>query len=168
MLSHPAAYKSELGRTGFYTQEQYKDIVAYAAERFVTVIPEIDVPGHTKAMLHAIPELNSAGSRPLPTVYGTTMEQNNGNVGESSLDVDNPQTWVSLRHIFGQVAEMTPGEYIHIGGDEAHVTSHDNFVRFVEQSVELVRDLGKEGHRLDRDLLLRQAHRGRRHPVLGR
>lgn len=144
MLSHGNAYKSELGRTGYYTQDEYKEIVAYAAERFVTLIPEIDVPGHTKAMLHAIPELNSEGTAPATTVYGTTMEQNDGDVGESTLDVDNPQTWVSLRHIFGQLAAITPGEYIHIGGDEAHVTPHESFVSFVEQSVALVRDLGKK------------------------
>ncbi|WP_461109274.1 family 20 glycosylhydrolase [Tessaracoccus terricola] len=144
MLSHQYAYNQELGRTGYYTQEEYKEILAYAAERFVTVIPEIDVPGHTKAMLHAIPELNSDKSRPATTVYGTTMEQNNGNVGESTLDVDNPQTWVSLRHIFGQIAAMTPGEYIHIGGDESHVTPHDDYVLFVQNTIDIIRDLDKK------------------------
>lgn len=140
---NPISYKAELGRTGYYTQEEYKEIVAYAAERFVTIIPEIDVPGHTKAMLHALPELNSTKSRPAVTVYGTTEEQNNRNVGESTLDVDNPQTWVALRHIFGQVAAMTPGEYIHIGGDESHVTPHDDYVKFVQQTISIIRDLGK-------------------------
>ncbi|MDO5736811.1 MAG: family 20 glycosylhydrolase, partial [Propionibacteriaceae bacterium] len=90
MLTDARGYKEEFGRTGFYTQQDYKDIVKYAADRFITVIPEIDVPGHTKAMLHAIPELNGGKARPFPTVYGTVKEQNNGNVGESTLDVDNP------------------------------------------------------------------------------
>lgn len=115
-------YTNELGHTGFYTQEQYRDIVAYAAERFVTVIPEIDAPSHSNAMLHAIAQLNSANSKPVATVYGTAKEQNNGNVGESTLDTHNPQTWTVLRHIYKQLVDMTPGEWIHIGGDESHVT----------------------------------------------
>ncbi len=143
MLAHPNGYMGEVGRTGFYTQDDYRDIVAYAAERFVTIIPEIDVPGHTKAMLHAIPELNSEKSRPFPTVYGTVEEQNDGDVGESTLDVDNPQTWVSLEHIFGQIAEMTPGPYFHMGGDESHVTPHDDYVEFVTRTIAIIRDLGK-------------------------
>ncbi|SHJ83518.1 hexosaminidase [Tessaracoccus bendigoensis DSM 12906] len=136
-------YTNTLGRTGYYTQEQYRDIVAYAAERFVTVIPEIDAPSHSNAILHAIPELNSANSKPAATVYGTAKEQNNGNVGESTLDTHNPQTWVSMKHIWGQIVDMTPGQYVHIGGDESHSTPHDQFVDFVQKSVALIRDMGK-------------------------
>ena len=143
MLTDARGYKEEFGRTGFYTQQDYKDIVKYAADRFITVIPEIDVPGHTKAMLHALPELNSSKSRPFPTVYGTVKEQNNGNVGESTLDVDNPKTFVAIKHIFGQIAAMTPGPYFHMGGDESHVTPHDDYVKFVEKTIAIVRELGK-------------------------
>lgn len=143
-VNNPAKpYTNTLGRTGFYTQEQYKDIVAYAAERFVEIIPEIDAPSHSNAILHAIPQLNSTNSKPAATVYGTAKEQNNGNVGESTLDTHNPQTWVSMRHIWSQVVAMTPGQYVHIGGDESHSTPHDQFVDFVQKSVALIRDLGK-------------------------
>ena len=136
-------FRQEIGRNGYYTQDQYKDIVAYAAARQITIVPEIDVPGHTGAMLHAIPELNTANTRPLKTTYGNTVEQNNGNVGESTLDVNNPHTWVALKHIFGQLAEMTPGPYIHVGGDETHSTPHADFQAFVRKVRVIVRDLDK-------------------------
>lgn len=76
---------------------QGRDIVQYAADRHITIVPEIDVPGHTGAMLHAIPELNTDATRPYKTIYDNTVEQNNGNVGESTLDVRNPHTWGSMR-----------------------------------------------------------------------
>ena len=63
-------YRDELGRTGFYTQQQYRSIVSYAAARHIMVVPEIDSPAHSNAMLHAFPELNSANSHPETTVYG--------------------------------------------------------------------------------------------------
>ncbi|OMG58898.1 hypothetical protein BJN44_02210 [Tessaracoccus sp. ZS01] len=136
-------YQQEIGRNGYYTQDQYRDIVAYAAARQITIVPEIDVPGHTGAMLHSLPELNSTGSRPFATAYGNTVEQNNGNVGESTLDVNNPQTWTALEHIFGQLAEMTPGPYIHVGGDETHATPHADYQAFVRQVITIIRGLNK-------------------------
>ncbi|GAA4905889.1 hypothetical protein GCM10025789_26610 [Tessaracoccus lubricantis] len=136
-------YKSEIGRNGYYTQDQYKDIVDYAAARQITIVPEIDVPGHTGALLHSNPQLNNANTRPITTVYGNTKEQNNGNVGESTLDVNNPNTWVALEHIFGQLADITPGPYIHVGGDETHATPHEDYQAFVQKVIELVRGLDK-------------------------
>lgn len=140
---------NELGRTGYFTQQEYRDLVRYAADRFVTVIPEIDAPGHTIAMLHAIAELNSPasdhseGSKPPATEYGTASEQSDGTVGASTLDVANPQTWMSLRHILGQLAALTEGAWLHVGGDESHVTPRQEYVEFVTRMVELVHDLGK-------------------------
>nr|WP_108870910.1 family 20 glycosylhydrolase [Tessaracoccus timonensis] len=147
LLAGSNTWKQELGHHGYYTQAEYKDLVAYAASRYITVIPEIDVPGHTNALLHAIPQLNSEKSLPRPTGYGTAPEQNNGNVGNSALDVDNPQTWVSLKHIFKQLADMTPGQYLHMGGDESHAMvqtfGHAEFNRFVKKSTDLVHSLGR-------------------------
>ena len=95
-------------------------------------------------MLHAIPELNTDATRPYKTIYDNTVEQNNGNVGESTLDVRNPHTWVALKHIFSQLAEITPGPYIHVGGDETHSTPHADFQAFVKQVIPIVRDLDKQ------------------------
>ena len=75
-------YRDELGRTGFYTQQQYRSIVAYAAARHIMVVPEIDSPAHSNAMLHAFPELNSANSHPETTVYGTVPQNGTSAVGE--------------------------------------------------------------------------------------
>ncbi|GAA4904959.1 hypothetical protein GCM10025789_25230 [Tessaracoccus lubricantis] len=143
MLDHPNGSLRELGRVGFYTQDDYRELVRYAKERFVTIVPEIDVPGHTNALLHAIPQLNTANSLPAVTAYGTPVEHNDGRVGRSSLDVRSEQTWRSMRHIFGQVMDLTDGGIIHVGGDEVHSTSAADAAYFVEQMTKIVRDAGK-------------------------
>lgn len=138
------SYQDELGHTGFYTQKEYKDIVAYAASRHIEIIPEIDVPGHTSAILHAIPELNTAGTKPGIDEWGVVPADGTGNVGGSTLDVASPITWTFLEHVFGQIAGMTTSDYVHIGGDESHVTGHDNYVEFVTKTVQIIHDLGKK------------------------
>ncbi|UNK69930.1 family 20 glycosylhydrolase [Microbacterium sp. H1-D42] len=137
-------FKNELGRTGYYTQEQYKDIVAYAADLHITVIPEIDTPSHTNAALHAIPELNTAGTRPGADESGRVPANGTGSVGYSTMDANSEATWVFLEHVLTQLAAITPGEYIHVGGDESHVTPHDDYVKFITRSVELVHSLDKK------------------------
>ncbi len=137
-------YQDELGHTGYYTQDEFKDIVAYAAERHIEVIPEIDVPGHTSAILHAIPELNSAKTKPGIDEWGVVPADGTGNVGQSTLDVDLPATWNFIEHVFGQIAEMSSSDYLHVGGDESHSTQHDDYVKFITRTVEIVHDLGKK------------------------
>lgn len=137
-------FKNELGRTGYYTQEQYKDIVAYAADLHITVIPEIDTPSHTNAALHAIEELNTAGTRPGADESGRVPANGTGSVGYSTMDANSEATWVFLEHVLTQLAALTPGDYIHVGGDESHVTPHDDYVKFITRSVELVHSLGKK------------------------
>ncbi|MFB9164549.1 family 20 glycosylhydrolase [Arthrobacter psychrochitiniphilus] len=144
MTQFNRTYMDLLGNTGFYTQAEYKDLVAYAADRHIEIIPEIDVPGHTSAILHAIPQLNTAGTKPNVDEWGVVPEDGTGNVGTSTLDVAAPQTWTFLEHVFGQIAEMTTSEYIHIGGDESHVTGHDNYVEFITKAVKLIHDLDKK------------------------
>ncbi len=144
MTQFNRTYMDHLGYTGFYTQDEYKDLVAYAAERHIEVIPEIDVPGHTSAILHSIPQLNTAGTKPSVDEWGVVPADGTGNVGTSTLDVKAPQTWTFLEHVFGQIADMTPSEYIHIGGDESHVTGHDNYVEFITKTVKVIHDLGKK------------------------
>ena len=101
------------GEGGFYTQEQYKDIVAYAQARYITVVPEIDMPGHTNAALSSYPELNCDGKA--PQLYTGTE------VGFSSLCVDKEITYTFVNDVIKELAVLTPGDYIHAGGDEAQV-----------------------------------------------
>jgi len=119
------------GQGGFYTQEQYKDIVSYAKDRFITIIPEIDMPGHTNAALASYPELNCDGkARELYT--GTE-------VGFSTLCTRNELTYQFVDDVIRELADITEGPYIHIGGDESHVTSHDDYVYFINRTKEIVK-----------------------------
>src|SRR5699024_4727347 len=114
---------TEPGRSGFFTRADYRRIVEYAAARGMTVVPEIDVPGHTHAALHAIPELNSAGSLPRPADGAATPPANGTpDVGYSSLDVDNAASDTSVATVMSELADITPGPFLHMGGDESHST----------------------------------------------
>jgi hexosaminidase len=119
---------------GFYTKDDYRAIVAYAADRFVTVVPEIDTPGHTHAALCTYPEL--AGGAASEPYTGTE-------VGFSSLDAHDELTYRFLDDVFGEVAALTPGPYLHIGGDEAHSTSRADYLAFMERVQPLVAKHGK-------------------------
>lgn len=121
--------------SGYYTQAEYIDLVAYAAERFITIVPEIDLPGHTNAALASYAELNCDGvAQPLYT--GT-------NVGFSSLCVDKEITYKFLDDVLRELAEITPGPYIHIGGDEAMSTPADAYLRFMQRVQPIVQKYGK-------------------------
>jgi hexosaminidase len=124
------------GPGGYYTQAEYADIVAYAQSRYITVVPEIDLPGHTNAALASYAELNCDGvARPLYT--GT-------NVGFSSLCVDKELTYTFVEDVLGEIAALTPGPYLHIGGDEASATSPADYVRFMERVQAIVQAQGKQ------------------------
>ena len=123
------------GPGGFYTEEDYARIVEHASERFVTVVPEIDVPGHTNAALSAYAELNADGQARQPY---TGID-----VGFSSLDVDADATWRFLDDVFRSVAAQTPGPYLHIGGDESHTTPPEQFPGFIARATALVASHGK-------------------------
>ena len=95
---------------GFYTQDQVRAIVAYAAARHITVVPEIEMPGHASAAIAAYPQLGVTGKpSAVPADWG--IYQNLFNVEES--------TFAFLEDVLGEVMELFPGEYIHVGGDEA-------------------------------------------------
>ncbi|GHD47856.1 beta-N-acetylhexosaminidase [Mycetocola manganoxydans] len=123
------------GSGGFYTEEDFASIVRYAADRFVTIVPEIDVPGHTQAAIAAYPEIGLPGSS---TAVYTGME-----VGFSSLDVHADATWQFLDDVFRSVASQTPGPYLHIGGDESHTTPPEEFPEFIARATALVAAHGK-------------------------
>ncbi|NUT51590.1 MAG: family 20 glycosylhydrolase [Saccharothrix sp.] len=123
------------GPGGHYTQEQYRDLVAYAAERHITVIPEIDMPGHTNAALASYPELNRDGVAP-PRYTGIE-------VGFSTLSIDKDITYRFVDDVLREVAALTPGPYLHIGGDEAHATPDDDFALFMAKVLPMVAAHGK-------------------------
>ncbi|MEV4469126.1 family 20 glycosylhydrolase [Nonomuraea sp. NPDC049504] len=135
---------TEPGVTGYYTKADYAEIVRYAGENGMTVIPEIDMPGHVNSALHSVPQLNTPGAQPKPAPGGTTVPHNGtGAVGYSSFDADSAVTYEFVEHVLAELAAMTPGPYLHIGGDEAHVTGHDDYVRMVDAFTAHVNALGK-------------------------
>jgi hexosaminidase len=123
------------GAGGFYTKADYSEIVAYAAQRFMTVVPEVDLPGHTNAALASYPELNCDGQAP-PRYTG--ME-----VGFSSLCVGKDLTYRFLDDVFGELAALTPGPYLHIGGDEATTLTPIDYATVVTKAQQIVASHGK-------------------------
>lgn len=123
------------GPGGFYTKADYKEIVRYAASRHLEVVPEIDMPGHTNAALASYAELNCDGVA--PPLY-TGIE-----VGFSSLCVDKEVTYDFVDDVVRELAALTPGRYFHIGGDEAHSTPHDDYVKFMDRVQPIVAEHGK-------------------------
>lgn len=95
---------------GFYTQEDIKEIVAYAADRFITIVPEIEMPGHSSAALAAYPQFGCSG--------GPYEVQKTWGVFEDVYCAGNDSTFIFLQDILSEVIELFPGTYIHIGGDE--------------------------------------------------
>jgi hexosaminidase len=95
---------------GFYSQEDVREIVAYAAARHITVIPEIEMPGHAQAAIAAYPELGNTDKQlPVMTIWGV-----NPNIFNA-----NEETIIFLQNVLEEVLELFPSEFIHIGGDEA-------------------------------------------------
>jgi beta-glucosidase len=121
---------------GYYTQAEYADLVAYAASRYVEIVPEIDLPGHTNAALASYAELNCDGVARDPY---TGIE-----VGFSSLCIDKELTYQFLDDVIGELAALTPGPFIHIGGDEAHSTPEADYRRFMERVQQIVQRHGKQ------------------------
>lgn len=137
---------------GYYTQEEYKELVAYAAERFITIIPEIDMPGHINSALASYGELNGGTMVPFegtpegpktnpilvkdsqPTPLYTGME-----VGFSTLRFEKEATFRFINDVVRELSEITPGPYFHVGGDEAHVTKKPDYLNFVNKFTEVAK-----------------------------
>jgi hexosaminidase len=124
------------GPGGFYTQAQYAQLVAYAADRFVTIVPEIDMPGHTNAALSSYAELNCNGAAASPR-FDTE-------VGYSSVCVDKDVTYRFIDDVVGEIAGMTPGPYFHAGGDEVKTLTPAQYKAFVERVQTSVQSHGKQ------------------------
>ena len=95
---------------GFYTQDEIRDVIAYAKERFVTIIPEIDLPGHQQAALAAYPDLGcTGGPYEVWTQWG---------ISDDVICAGNDKAMQFLEDVLSEVIDLFPSEYIHIGGDE--------------------------------------------------
>ncbi|MTK04273.1 beta-N-acetylhexosaminidase [Micromonospora sp. CP22] len=121
---------------GYYSRADYQRIVAYAADRHVTVIPEIDLPGHTHAALTAYGELSP--DRVAPPPYTGT------DVGFSYVDPTSQRTYDFVADVLGEIAALTPGRWLHIGGDEAFKVPAEVYATFVERVQHIVTGLGRE------------------------
>ncbi|MET0725680.1 MAG: family 20 glycosylhydrolase [Leifsonia sp.] len=123
------------GRGGFYSKSDYAEIVAYAGEHFITIVPEIDLPGHTNAALASYPELTCDGQSP-PLYSGIE-------VGFSTLCINSDDTYRFVSDVVREIAAMTPGPYIHLGGDESLSTPEPDFIRFIERVTADAATIGK-------------------------
>ena len=110
---------------GFYTQDDIREMVKYASDRFVTLVPEIDLPGHSMALLSAYPELSCRKDQNTNVNPGTNFAEWYGN-GTFKMNIENTvnpadeKVYAYLEKIFTEVASLFPGPYIHVGGDECY------------------------------------------------
>ena len=111
VLGHNSPVNDGIYYGGFYSQEEIKDIVQYAADRFITIIPEIDMPGHMLGALTAYPELGcTGGPYEVWCKWGVT---------DDILCVGKDRTIQFVKEVLDEVMQLFPSEYIHIGGDES-------------------------------------------------
>ena len=110
-LGHNSPVNDGIRYGGFYTQEEIREIVRYAANRYITIIPEVDMPGHMVAALTAYPELGCTGGP--YEVWGMW------GVADDILCAGNDQTLQFVKDVLDEVMQLFPGEYIHLGGDES-------------------------------------------------
>ena len=123
------------GVGGYYSTDEYTELVEYAQDRFITVVPEIDIPGHTNAALASYADLNCDGiARDL--YIGT-------NVGFSALCVDKDITYEFLDDVIREISSRTPGPYFHVGGDEVEELSEEEYITFIERMQSMVGSHGK-------------------------
>jgi hexosaminidase len=124
------------GPGGFFTKQDYQEILRYARARYILIVPEIDMPSHINAALIGYPEL-ACSERP-PALYTGTE------VGWSALCVDKEETYAFVDDVVREISAMTPGPYFHIGGDEVRTLTHEQYVKFVERVQTIVNKYGKK------------------------
>ncbi len=110
---------------GFYTQDDIREVIQYAKDRYVTIVPEIDVPGHSMAAIAAYPELSCTKDSGIKVNPGTNFATWYGN-GTFQMFIDNTlnpsdeNVYAFLDKVFTEMAGLFPGPYIHVGGDECY------------------------------------------------
>ena len=130
-----AATEAGGGPGGYYTQAQYQQIVAYAQSRYITIVPEIDMPGHFTAALASYGELNCSGVAP-------AVDTGTGTLG-NSLCTTAPIAKTFVDDVVGQLAAITPGPYIDLGGDESVGVSAADYATFMTWAQQDVVKYGK-------------------------
>jgi hexosaminidase len=132
------------GPGGFYTKRDYAEIVRYAASRYITIVPEIDMPGHSNAAIASYPRLGC--SRPTPGLFGGTQALGTYTgirVGWSTFCADSARVYTFVNTVVRELATMTPGPYIHIGGDEVEALTPAQYAKFVGRVQDIVYQHGK-------------------------
>ncbi|MEG2935794.1 MAG: family 20 glycosylhydrolase, partial [Clostridium sp.] len=124
------------GLGGYYSQEEFKDIVDYASKQYVEIVPEFDMPGHTNAALASYGFLNPDGQKK-PLYIGTK-------VGFSTLMTDSEETYNFIDDVIKEVSEISPSKYIQIGGDEADSTPKKDYDYFVGRVAKIAQKYGKQ------------------------
>lgn len=99
---------------GYYTQQDIKEIVKYAQDRFVTIVPEIDIPGHSQALIAAYPTSSCTGEQYI------VFPGSNSGMGANVICAGNEDNFKMLNGIFSEIADLFPGQYVHAGGDEVN------------------------------------------------
>ena len=135
LTAHGASTSVGGGAGGYYTQQDYTELIAYARDRFITVIPEIDMPSHINAALASVPELNCDGVA--PPLY-TGIE-----VGFSNFCVDKEITYKFIDDVVREIAALTPAPYFHMGGDEVKKLTPAQYRAFMERVQGIVASHGK-------------------------
>lgn len=111
VIGHNSGVYDSIPVEGYFTQDEVKDIINYAADRYITIIPEIDLPGHMLAALKGYPELGCTG--------GPYEVWQQWGVSEDVLCAGNDSTYVFIDEVLDEIADLFPSEYVHIGGDES-------------------------------------------------
>jgi hexosaminidase len=131
------AAEARLRDAAFYGADELRALAAYAAERFVTVVPEIDTPGHASALVQMHPELDTGRNE-------VEFELAPGHTHRAVwLDPELPATFTLMEDVLAGAAAIFPGRYIHIGGDEPWGMPHDLYASYVRRVREIVRSIGR-------------------------
>jgi len=130
---------------GFYTQDQIRDVVKYAADRYINIVPEVDIPGHSLAALAAYPEFSCDPS--LTYKVGETW-------GDLTYDVLCPteETFAFLQDVFTEIIDLFPSKYIHIGGDEVKIDGwrHSDYCQKMIKRLKLKDEKGLQSYIIER------------------
>jgi hexosaminidase len=123
--------------SAFYSGDDLRALVAYAADRFITVVPEVDTPGHASAFVQMHPELNTGRNQ-------VEFELPPGHPHRAVwLDPELPATFALVEEVLAGVAAIFPGRYLHIGGDEPYGMPHDLYTSYVQRVRDVARSIGK-------------------------